>query len=218
MDILPELQDVMNSCINSYIRAVASRFNILVQDALTVWQEGMGPPEKLEVDYSALTCLQLKTICKERSMKIPSTLKKSELIALLKGELPIDSTKSEKVKSKKFQPSPSAKVISAIFGNCGSVVVRRNGFGNFEHKKTGFVFSNKSLKVIGKQLEDGTVADITKEDIELCNMWKFKFELPLNLNKDSNNLDSVAIDELKESDFEEEEEEDDEEDDDTGAD
>lgn len=219
MDILPKIQDVINSCIDSYIHAVASRFNIREQDALSVWQEGMEPPEKLEIDYNALTRVQLKTICKERNMKLPSTLKKSELIAFLKGELPVNSIKSEKVKSKKFQPSASAKVISAIFGNCGSVVVRRNGFGNFEHKKTGFVFNNKSLRVIGKQLEDGTVTDITKEDIELCNMWKFKFDLPLNLNKeDCNNLDSFAIDELKESDFEEEDEEEDDTDEDANAD
>jgi len=201
MDITPDIQEAINSFIKTYIQAISTYFNIPEEEAIVVWKEGDIAPEKLEVDYNALTRLQLREICKERNLKILSTMKKNEMIALLKGDVPVIPVKVEK--KKKTQSSVTPKVISAVFGNCGSIVVRRNGFGNFEHRKTGFVFNNKTLRVVGKQLEDGSVAEITREDIEVCHMWKFKFELPLNLNKDATNLDSFALDELKESDFEE---------------
>ena len=49
--------------------------------------------------------------------------------------------------------------------------------------KLGLVFSKLDKNVIGKQNEDGTIIELTKNDIELCNKFKFKYILPENLNE-----------------------------------
>ena len=90
------------------------------------------------------------------------------------------------------------------------ISVNRNQFGNYEHPETGLVF-NTSLIVIGKQRDDGSVDTLTESDIDSCNQFKFKYQLPENL--DTEVLDGEIIDELdeEEDDGDEEEEEEEEE-------
>ena len=71
------------------------------------------------------------------------------------------------------------------------------------HEETSLVFNNKTQKVYGKQNPDGTVSDLTPEDINLCNKYKFSYYIPDNLDKKSNMKDV----ELKELDDEDELEE-----------
>lgn len=53
---------------------------------------------------------------------------------------------------------------------------RKNKYGNFVYGDTGLMLkSNKEQIVIGKQLQDGNIEDLTDEDIEVCKRNKFKF-------------------------------------------
>jgi len=89
------------------------------------------------------------------------------------------------------------------------IEVRRNKFGNYEHQGSGLVLDRTSGKVYGKQNSDGSIEELTEEDIELCKSIGFKFVIP----------ETIKTTEQKESDEEEDdddldlEDDDDEEDD-----
>lgn len=99
---------------------------------------------------------------------------------------------------KKAVVNPIVKKISATIP---LINIRRNKFNNFEDINTGFVFDNLSKKVIGKQSANGTVLELTKEDINICNKYKFQFVLPSNLDKNTK-VEDVKVDELEEDDGE----------------
>lgn len=62
-------------------------------------------------------------------------------------------------------------------------VIRKNIFGNYEHIETGLVFNKLTMRVQGIQLPTGCIGDLTTELIDLCNKFKFKYEMPENLNR-----------------------------------
>ncbi len=65
-------------------------------------------------------------------------------------------------------------------------VISKNKFGNYEHKLTNLVFvSGKEKVVYGKQDSDGEVKLLTKEDIQTCNKYLFKYD-KTKINKDDN--------------------------------
>ena len=84
----------------------------------------------------------------------------------------------------------------------GIIQIKRNQFGNFEHFETGLVFSKLDKKVIGKQNEDGTITELTKNDIEICNKFKFKYTIPENLN--NKDVEESESDEEGDSDVDDE--------------
>lgn len=58
------------------------------------------------------------------------------------------------------------------------MIIRRNKNGNFVFGETGLVFkSDKEKIIIGRQLNDGTVVNLTDEDIKLCKKNKLKHKL-----------------------------------------
>ena len=85
-----------------------------------------------------------------------------------------------------------------------TIPIRRNQFNNHEHPETCLVFCVKTKKVIGKQQDDGSVSQLTTDDIENCHKFKFEYFVPENLDNKTK-LDDEKVEEL------EEEEEDDEE-------
>ena len=94
-------------------------------------------------------------------------------------------------------------IVSRLKANVPTVAIRKNSWGNHEDPQTHLVFSKESKKVIGKQNPDGTIAELDKEDINICHKNKYEYVIPENLDKEIT-LQDVKIDEL-----EEEEEEDD---------
>ena len=79
--------------------------------------------------------------------------------------------------------------------NIPTIAIRKNQFGNHEDPNTSFVFDRKTKKVIGKQNDDGTIQDLSKEDINICNKNKYEYILPFNLDKQSK-LDDEKVEEL----------------------
>ena len=57
------------------------------------------------------------------------------------------------------------------------------------------IFNKHTKKVIGKQHSDGQIVELSHSDIDLCNKYKFSYNLPENLNKKST-LDDIQIDDL----------------------
>lgn len=123
---------------------------------------------------------------------------------------------AKNAKTTKKKTPVKSSILQKIQTQKSGVEIRRNKFGNFEHPQTSLVFNNEQ-KVIGKQEDDGTVSELTEDDIETCKKHKLSYEIPSNLDK--NKASDVKIEELEESDIdinedeeeiEEEEEEEDE--------
>ena len=75
------------------------------------------------------------------------------------------------------------------------VEVRRNKFGNWEHYGSGIVLDKQTRKAYGRQLDDGNVAPLSEEDIEICKCVGFKYILPDNIKSREDREDSQEEDE-----------------------
>lgn len=219
MSLSESVTKAVDGVIYSFIEQVASKYNIEPTELLSIWEgksvvsktlppkssitDIPSPTEELDPD-ALLRCKkpEIQALCRQRNLKCTGT--KEELIGLLIGKKDtppktvIEKTQPKKV-SKKTETTVETPVIKKLTSNITTVAIRRNQFGNHEHPETSLVFEMKSRKVIGKQNDDGTVADLTAEDIDTCNQYKFKFIRPENLDKKTK-LEDVAVDELDDDD------------------
>ena len=74
--------------------------------------------------------------------------------------------------------------------------LRKNAYGHYEHKETGFVFDPQTKEVCGKQVHD-KLKPLTVSDIELCKQFGFKFKMPEKFE------DDIVAEETQLSDVEE---------------
>ena len=152
------------------------------------------------------TVADLKAICKQRNLKLSGT--KKELISRLMGKeepspkkqvsevKPKAETKTQKIEKEQAKVLETP-IIKKLIASIPQVLITRNSFGRYEHAETGLIFDSASRVVIGKQLPDGTVDHLTEEDIDMCNAFKFKYELPTNLDHKAK-LNDVVVKELEE--------------------
>ena len=190
------IQNVVDDTITKYVEKVSLKYKIDKQELLNIWnsidntenKEEQKQPyddskQKIVNSLSRLTKPELVELCKTKNLKVKGT--KAELIEILSN----DETKKIAVKS-------SENINSKLVAKVLSIAIKRNKFNNFEHAETSFVFDNKEKKVYGKQNSDGSVSPLTKDDINLCNKYKFSYVIPDNLDSKNNKVD----DELEELD------------------
>jgi hypothetical protein len=164
--------------------------------------------EDLSIErLSKCSVAELKALCSSKSLKVSG--KKEELVNRLLGKDGEKSSskstkqtekpkaeKKSKVPSKADRSTGSISVINQLVSKLPVTAIRKNKFGNLEHNITKLVFDSKTKKATGKQNDDGTISELTDEDIQQCRKYKFEFVLPSNLDK--GNLDKVNIEELDE--------------------
>ena len=146
-----------------------------------------------ELELEKFNCADLKALCKSNGMKVSG--KKSDLIKrLVEG----DKKSSPKKKSPAKKVKKQTTVEESIKKGASKVQIRRNNFQNYEHVDTGLVFDPEEQIVIGKQSTNSNgeseILELTKDDIEQCNKYKFKYRQPENLN-DTN---YIKVSELEE--------------------
>ena len=221
MSLNQTVTKAVNEVINNFIQQISSKYDLDPNDLLQMWDcnstlTKVVPKKSVVTDIPSATddidenaLLQYKkpeiqALCRQSGLKCTGT--KEQLIALLlskdgsSAKLPA----KKEVVSKKAEPIkkvPSTPVAQKLVSSIPTVAIRRNQHGNHEHPETSFVFDKKTKKAIGKQNEDGAIEDLTSEDIDICNQWKFQYVLPDNLDKKTK-LNDVKIDEL---DYEDEE-------------
>jgi hypothetical protein len=157
---------------------------------------------------------ELTALCKTHSKKCTGT--KDVLISRLLGkdeeEAPKEKKGNKPVKTDvKKESKPSKKepvsILKKLSENAQTFAIRKNKFGNFIHPETELVFNDKTKKVVGKQKDDGTISELTEDDIETCKKFKFQYDIPNNLDS-KDDIKKVKIEELDEdSDIEIEEDE-----------
>lgn len=142
--------------------------------------------------------------CKRRNIKVTGT--KNDLIERLTGtkqdtETPkVVSKPASKITSvqKKVNESAQAEVVKGLF-QVKSIAYKivKNEHGNFWHSETQLVYDRDLKKFYGKQNSNGRIINMTEEDVETCNKYKFPFVMPENMI----NTDKVTVTELDEDDL-----------------
>lgn len=215
MSLSLTLTETIDKVIETFITKVSEQYNLEKKELRYLWdgkevkttKTEKSPVSKAvpdEVDPEALlkcSKAELIAMCKARGHKCSGT--KSVLLGRLLNKEEAPAKKKTSSKEKKHpEKTPVAKKLSA---NIPNILIRRNQFNNYEHPETGLVFDNKDRVVIGKQNDDGTIDDLTEEDIDQCNAFKFKYKIPVNLDHKST-LANVKVDELSDEDEESDEE------------
>ena len=212
MSLEQAVTKVVNDIVQIYISRVSEKYDLDQNELLSMWSANTGlkytappPPPPVNPENAQLAKLgkpELVELCKAKGIKHTGT--KAEIISRLSGGE--EKTAAPKTTSVKKQVASSAPVIKNLVAKIPTIPIRRNQFGNFEHAETSFIFDSKTQKVTGKQNDDGTVDPLTPEDINICNKYKFLYELPENLDKKTG-LEDVQVEELEEDEEEELEEE-----------
>jgi len=129
-----------------------------------------------------------------------------------KEEKKVETKKAAPVKGKKEEVILSKQELKEqIEKRTQEVEVRRNKYGNWEHYGSGIVLDKQTRKAYGRQLDDGNVAPLNEEDIEVCKCVGFKYILPDNIKSREDKEDSNDDEEDDEDlDIEDEDIEDDE--------
>lgn len=175
---------------------------------------------------------ELIELCRMKNIKVSGS--KSELIHRLLNNTNSSSAnidKPQKTVSSLFQAqnkqniaNNTPPVIKKLSEKKEVIQIQKNKFGNFEHSGTSFIIDQKTKKVIGKQNSDGTISNLVVSDIDLCNKYKFDYNIPENLdekeeeedyeeelveeelNEQNEILDDIVCEEEDEEEEEEEEE------------
>jgi hypothetical protein len=203
------LQEAIEKVIQTFISNVSTKYNLDNDELNAIWtgnNKQSNTPKVVsfsEVDVSPdflLKCnkAELTALCKQKGCKCSGT--KTELISRLLGKEdnknPEDN-KKPKTTSKKITPREISPIEKKLVANIPNILVKRNKYNNYEHPETGLVFDNETKTVIGKQNKNGSVDDLSEDDIDQCNAFKFKFQIPSNLDSKSKLVD-VKIEELDE--------------------
>ena len=210
MSLSNNIQNTISQTINLFIEEVSTKYNLNKKDLLNIWNGSGGKSDE--------------NISKNENNNLNNLLKlnKNELIELCKSKsLKVTGSKNELaerilscVENKNiYNNTNKIPIVKKLIEKIPSIQLKRNKFENFEHPETSFVFNNKTQKVYGKQNSDGTVSNLTTDDIDLCNKYKFSYYIPDNLDKIDNSkkeidcLDDLELEEELEDDLEEEFEE-----------
>lgn len=192
--------------LEKYITEIASKYNLNIDDLKSIWKT-LNTSSSVDVDetnkpneinYMSMTKPELIKLCKEKKVKCSGT--KTELINYLTSNIQTN-TKTMQSTLKKTTPTiptnnnvPS--VLKSLCSQKNTIKIHRNQFGNFEHEETGFIFNNKTQKVIGKQNKNGDIDTLDSNDIDTCNKYKFSYLIPNNLDS-KQAMSDVNIDDIE---------------------
>ena len=214
MSFSKKIQKSVDDTIQDFIKNISKTYNIDYTEIYNIWSNGYDiknlntietqvqvqnqnitsnskdDKQKIINNLNKLTKPDLVEMCKNKGLKTKGT--KAELIELLSQ----DELKVNK---------PSDSIIKKWFASSPPISIKRNKFNNYEHEETSFVFNNKEKKVYGKQNSDGSIEPLTKDDINLCNKYKFDYFIPDNLNKESKDDNDLDEEEEELEDLEEDE-------------
>jgi hypothetical protein len=184
----------LNSVIFTYINMISQKYNINTEELKMLWEGNENVilstsdviPSSAAKELEVLTKSQLIEMCKSKNLKVSGN--KTELITrILESE-----SKPQSVVSVGVPQQP--QIIKKLVEKIPKLEIKKNAAGYFVHAETSFVFDIKSQKVYGKLIED-KIEELSPEDIDTCNKYKFSYILPNNLDKKINILD-VKVDEL----------------------
>jgi hypothetical protein len=125
---------------------------------------------------------ELKVFCKSRGLAVSG--KKDELVSRLTSYIKNGGGTKEEGDPKEVKKEPKTLVQAVIEkikeANAPVIKIRKNEFGNYEDPVSKIVM--KDNVAIGLQRSDGSVGELTQEEIELCKARRWQYKTPSNLD------------------------------------
>jgi hypothetical protein len=210
---MSKLLNQIDAFIFDFCDVIATKYKLNKNDLYKIWKEEnesdekSSSPSKVEnkkPEVFELTREKINTATKDmlvafcKAKGVKQSGKKEEvvkrLLDLLEKEEKNPSSSSTPKKETVSKPV-SSQILNSISEKKDVIEIRKNKFGNMEHFESGLVF--KDSLAIGTQNQNGKIDSLTDKSIELCKKFKFKYNLPENLNVDKG-LNSVKVEELDE--------------------
>ena len=160
--------------ITPFLNELNNRFNIDIDELKRIW-DLCNNKSVSEAEYKKMKKPELVRLCNEAGVNAKG--KKSDLIARL------------------LSCKNKTNVIDIAIKNSDRSVIkiRKNSFNNYTHESSSLVFDPNESIVIGKQADDGTVVELTVDDINMCNQLKFEYNLPDDLNTSIEDLEEEIV-------------------------
>lgn len=195
-NLVKNIVEVVENSIKNFSSKISDKYELDKEEVFSLWDKklvNLETENKSNIEINNETLLkankkELEALCRKNKLKV--TGKKEVLIKRL-----LDFQNEKK--------SEKTTILDKISETVPIIQIRKNEHGNYEHPDTKLIFCKNEKKVIGKQKDDGTISNLTKDDINNCNKFKFKYILPDNLNNNDNS--KVDIEELSEEELSEEE-------------
>ena len=104
-----------------------------------------------------------------------------------------DETKKEPTPKTEVKPVPKKKdpdaplipntdnIKKLISERTGNISVKKNKWGRYEHEASHLILDPVSKEAVNKQNPDGSLSELTREDIDLAKTLGFKVRIPSNL-------------------------------------
>jgi hypothetical protein len=213
-----ELLDLWNSNSDDKVKTTASVAVASVSVAPVVEKK----KTKKNVDESKICCYVMKkgknagSKCTSKSVDDSEYCKKHKLDSEEKSAEPDDKPPAKSTRSNtkaKSEEKPVPPVIAAV-SKPVTTISKNKKTGNYVHPQTGLVIDPATRFAVGREenseLSNTAIIPLTHEDIELCNKYNLKYNLPASLATKSVLSDEPVRPESEDEDVEEEEEVDDE--------
>lgn len=172
----------LDKILNDYIEDISNRYNINKSELRNMW-------DNLDDNVTNKSKNNTNKLKGELSKK-----KKNELVEMCKGlELDHKGNKNDLISRIVSEKTKPQNIIKGIKTSINSLIIKKNKWDNYEHIPTKLVFNPSTKVVFGKQEHDGKVSKLTKQDVDLCNQYKFKYMLPSNLNEDEDITDEDEL-------------------------
>ena len=159
---------------NHFLTKVSKKFNINNEQLQTDYKAF----DEIHSVYSKMKKTELVEECTKQGYKNKGT--KDELIVCLIDQV-VETAAPKLIKTK------VKVVIEKTQAKTPSLVCRKNKFGLLQIDSTNLIFDQKSNKISGKQIDDGSLSLLNQEDLDLCKKLGLDFSLPENLEPNSNN-------------------------------
>ena len=160
--------------ITPFLNEVNNRFGIEVDELKRIW-ELCNNQSISDTEYKKMKKPELVRLCNEAGVNAKG--KKSDLITRL------------------LSCKNKTNVIDIAIKNSerSIIKIRKNSFNNYTHESSSLVFDPNESIVIGKQTANGTVVELTVDDINTCNKLKFEYNLPDDLNTSIEDLEEEIV-------------------------
>lgn len=121
-----------------------------------------------------------------------------------------DETNTQKTLKKpinepKTKIKPPLKIDELIESRTEHLQIDKNKWGNYQHTPTGLLYDPKSEMIYGKQLPDGSIAELSLNDIEICKSFRVGYQLPQKLG-DITSEQQVLVEDADYEEFSDEDE------------
>ena len=117
-----------------------------------------------------------------------------------------DAAQKDSSKNAKTKVKAPLKIDELIESRTEHLQIDKNKWGNYQHTPTGLLYDPKSETIYGKQLQDGSIAELSLDDIEICKSFRVGYQLPQKLGEVTSDQPSVVV---EDEDYEEFSDEDD---------